>query len=182
METLQTIAARRSVRAYAPTQIEESALETILASGSAAAMGMAAFDRLHMAVVQDKDLMARLNEDIKAFFAKRMPGRGGSDCLMGAPTIVLISCKDPENTPMPGMHYINAGCVAENMMLAATELGLGSVVLGVAALGLADDAALIADLGIPDGFTPLFGILFGYAADGKELVKDMSMKIAVSRV
>ena len=147
-----------------------------------AAMGMAAYNRLHMAVVQSKEMIEGLSGEIAKLMAKVMPDRGAVDFTHGAPTLVVISAKEPDNCPMRGMHYINSGCVAQNMMLAAADQGVGSLVIGIAGDALAADAALKATMGIPDDFTPLFAIALGYDAEEKIVEKTMEHKICVSRV
>ena len=182
METMYAIKTRRSVRKYKAEQITDVQLYTILAAGSAAAVGMAAYDRLHMAVVQNSELLMQVNDAIAGFMAKIMPNAGKGDFIKGAPTIVVISAKEPDSSPMKGMHYINAGCVAENMMLAAVDVGLSSYVIGSAGDGIGGDAQLQHALGIPEEFTPLFAIALGYDGEEKTVEKDMTLKIAVSRV
>ena len=181
METLKTIARRRSVRAYKEDQISEEALQTILAAGGAAAMGMRSYQRLHMAVVQNKQLHARMNQNIGKMMARFAPEKANMDFTFGAPTLIVISCKEPENSPMKGMHYINSGCVVQNMMLAATQMNLGSFVLGMASDAIAQDAQLHQDMNIPEGFTTLFALCVGYDAEDKVIEKSMELTIDVSR-
>ena len=79
------------------------------------------------------------------------------------------------------MHYINSGCVAQNMMLAATELGLGSVVNGIASVGIGTNKELQKDMGIPEEYTPLFAVVLGYPMHDEVIEKEMTHKITVSR-
>lgn len=181
METMKTIVTRRSVRLYKTEQIPEEALNEILAAGSIAAMGMKAYDRLHMAVIQSEEALGKLNEGIGRLMAKVMPGRGNGNFLMGAPTVVIVSALDPDKCPMKGMHYINSGCVAENIMLAAADKGIGSVVLGIAGDVVKNDSGLKKELGIPEEFTPLFAIALGYRAD-EAPEKTLEQRITVSLV
>ena len=182
METMKAIVTRRSVRAYKAEQIAEEALDEILAAGSIAAMGMRTYDHLHMAVVQSEEALGKLSEGIGRFMAKVMPGRGNGNFLMGAPTVVIISALDPDKCPMKGMHYINSGCVAENIMLAAADKGIGSVVLGIASDVVNNDEELKKELGVPEQFTPLFAIALGYAVDEGPPEKALEQRITVSRV
>ena len=54
------------------------------------------------------------------------------------------------------------GIVGENMVLAATALGIDSVMLGAAPAAVAQDPVLTKDLGIPEGYKPMLGIFIGY--------------------
>ena len=182
METLQTIATRRSVRAYLPEQISEEALNTLLWAGGAAAMGMRSYQRLHLAVVQNAELIKRMNANIGTMMAKFAPEKANADFTFGAPTLIVVSAKEPENSPMKGMHYINAGCVVQNMMLAAVEKELGSFVLGMASDAIKNDTELKKDMRSPEEFTPLFGLCVGFDAENKVIEKSKNLMIEVSRV
>ena len=65
------------------------------------------------------------------------------------------------------------------MVLAATDLGLDTVILGGAPRMIAEDEAFMKELGIPEGFKPVLGACLGYATTD-EPAKEHS--IAVNRV
>lgn len=48
------------------------------------------------------------------------------DPLYNAPALILVSSK---KMPFPNIEFVDAGCIMQNMMLEATEQGLGSVVI-----------------------------------------------------
>ena len=79
----------------------------------------------------------------------------------GAKTMVLVSTAHTILSPQ--MEYANVGIVVENMVIAATDLGIDSVVLGGAPAIVAENDELIKSLGIPEGFKPVLGAVFGYA-------------------
>ena len=70
----------------------------------------------------------------------------------------------------------NVGIVVENMVLAATDLGIDSVILGGAPVAVAQDPELMKDLQIPEGYTPLLGVVFGYGAEDTP-VKEHTIEI-----
>ncbi|MBR2937312.1 MAG: nitroreductase family protein [Oscillospiraceae bacterium] len=160
MNTLEAIAKRKSTRSYKPEQIPEDALQTILKAGCAAPIAMARYDSLHITVVQKQELLDRINAVTADMIAQMLGERKNVD--FGAKTLILVS-----STPVhrPGTEYTNAGIVVENMVLAATDLGIDSVILGGAPGAVARDAELMKALEIPEGFTPLLGAFFGYGAD-----------------
>ena len=160
MHTLEAIAKRKSTRSYKPVQIPEGALQTILKSGCAAPIAMARYDSLHITVVQKQELLDRINAATAEMIAQTLGVRKNVD--FGAKTLILVS-----STPVhrPGTEYTNAGIVVENMVLAATDLGIDSVILGGAPGAVAQDAELMKALEIPEGFTPLLGAFFGYGAE-----------------
>lgn len=160
MHTLEAIAKRKSTRNYKPEQISEDALQTILKAGCAAPIAMARYDSLRITVVQKQELLDRINAATADMIAQTLGVRKNVD--FGAKTLILVS-----STPVhrPGTEYTNAGIVVENMVLAATDLGIDSVILGGAPGAVAQDAALMKALEIPEGFTPLLGAFFGYGAE-----------------
>ena len=157
MQTLEAIAKRKSTRSYQPKQIPEEDLQTILKAGFAAPVAMARYDSLHITVVQTQDLLDRINAAGEEAIAKLLGVRKSMD--FGAKTLILVSST---KTHRPGMEYINVGIVMENMVLAATDLGIDTVILGAAPAAVAQDAALVKALGIPEGYQPILGAAFGY--------------------
>lgn len=57
---------------------------------------------------------------------------------------------------------MNAGCAAENVTLAATALGLGSVLLAMPVRALRKEEALLDRFALPDNFQPVIAVAFGY--------------------
>ena len=174
MNTLEAIAKRKSTRSYQPKQIPEEALQTILKAACAAPVAMARYDSLHITVVQDEKLLARINEATADMMEKVLGQRKNTD--FGAKTLIFIS-----STPVhrAGMEYTNAGIIMENMVLAATDLGIDSVILGGAPGAVAQDPELMKTLQIPEGFSPLLGGFFGY---GAEETPAKEHAIAINRV
>ena len=175
MNTLDAIKNRHSTRAYQPIAIPEEALEIILRAGSAAPVAMAKYDSLHITVIQSKDVIKQINDATSDMFFRRMGVRKNTD--FGAGTLLLVST----STGMlpPEMTYANVGIVMENMILAATSLGIDSVILGGAPAVVAQNADLMKALDIPVGFTPVLGAALGYAVT-KEPPKEHV--IAVNRI
>ncbi len=174
MQTLEAIAKRKSTRNYTTEQIPEEALQTILKAGCAAPIAMARYDSLHITVVQNQQLLDRINAVTAELIFQTMGVRKNTD--FGAKTLIFVS-----STPIhrAGTEYTNVGIVVENMVLAATDMGIDSVILGGAPGSVAQDPELVKALGIPEGFTPLLGVVFGYGAEDTP-VKEHT--IAINRV
>ena len=174
MNTLEAIAKRKSTRNYKPEQIPEDILQTILKAGCAAPVAMARYDSLHITVVQSQDLLDRINIATAEAISKALGVRENTD--FGAKTLVFVS-----STPIhrAGTEHANVGIVMENMVLAATDLGIDSVILGAAPAAVAQDPQLMKDLKIPEGYKPLLGVFLGYGVE-EAPVKEHS--IAISRV
>ncbi len=154
MNTLDAIKARRSVRGFTDRQISDADLETILFAGGQAAVGGADFKSMKLYAVQDPELLKSIDEAS----AKRRPG---SHPLYGAPTLVVLASKE---SILPGIELTNAGCVIENMMLAATDLGIDSIYLWMSMYGINGDPDIIEKIGFPEGFTCVGTMALGYAA------------------
>jgi nitroreductase len=173
METIKAIAKRKSTRGFTPQQIPADALDTLLAAGCAAPVGMRAYDTLHLTVVQNAQLLQEISDA-----ATKASGREGS-IYYGAPTVVIISSKKPA---VPGIEYANAGCIAENILLAATDLGIANIYILGTVGGFAADPTLLAKAGIPDGFFPVSSVALGYPAEVSDDEKTLAITIGLNRV
>lgn len=96
-ETLQTIKARRSVRAYTEQQVSAEDLNLILEAATYAPSGMH-LETWHFTAIQNKEVLEELNDKIKGAFAKsddlHTRERGHSQtycCYYHAPTLVIVS-------------------------------------------------------------------------------------------
>lgn len=174
MQTLEAIATRKSTRNYKPQKISESELQTILKAACAAPVAMANYQSLHITVVENEAMIDRINAATQEMIFQMMGVRKNTD--FGAKTLIFVS-----STPIhrAGTEHANAGIVVENMVLAATDMGIDSVILGGAPAAVAQDEALMRALEIPQGYTPLLGVFFGYGAEPTE-VKEHT--ITVNRV
>lgn len=160
MNTLEAIAKRKSTREYKDVQITEEALDAILKAGFASPVAMARYDSLHITVVQSQELLDKVNAAAAEMLFKAMGQRKNTD--FGAKTLILVSSMPIHRI---GMEYINAGIVIENMVLAATSMGIDSVILGGAPSAISQDLELMKELGIPEGLSPLVGAFFGYGVN-----------------
>ena len=154
MNTLDAIKARHSTRAFTDKQISAEDLDAILFAGGQAAVGGADFKSLKIYAVQDPDLLKAIDETS----AKLRPG---SHPLYGAPTLVVLATKE---SILPNIEFTNAGCVLQNMLVAATDLGVDSIYLWMPMYGNNNDPEMIKRLGFPEGFTCVGTVALGYAA------------------
>ncbi len=159
MELFEAINKRFSNRKYLDKQVSDEDLEKILKAGMQAPVGRGKYEDMHITVIQDKDL---LNE---------ISGLTEKSVFYNAPTLVIISSKDDGH----GLDKENSACVAENMLLAATALGLGSIYLNLV-IGLIKEHKEVLDkLNLPEGFVPIVGVGLGYA-DGSH-IREHEIKI-----
>ena len=84
--------------------------------------------------------------------------------IYDAPAMIVVSAETTEDTMAVGMNTANCACAAQNMLLAATELGLGScyIVSGTLAFMVPE---VKATAGIAENMTPSCAVVIGYTED-----------------
>ena len=164
MNVQQAIETRRSIRAYEARPVEREKLEAVLRTGNQAPI----FGQFHMSVfVGPEQISAVDTAAVEGMahsgvpFLEQLAAQEGFHPLYGAASLVVLSA--PGGNDEKGFNMANVSCAAENMMLAATELGLGSCFLMGPMIAFSDPA-LRARLGLPEGYEPLIGVALGYAA------------------
>lgn len=153
MNTLDAIFSRKSVRSFcgAPTETE---LNTVLKAAYAAPVGRALYENVHLTVITNARLIGKINEAAIAFF-----NNPNMDPMHSAPVFVLVSAK--LGGPNDNVGYSNCACIVQNMTFAAVELGLGACHIWGATAALNLNPELVAELNLPEGFTPCCGMLLG---------------------
>lgn len=107
-ETLQTIKARRSVRAYMEQQVSAEDLNLILEAATYAPNGMH-LETWHFTAIQNKEVLKELNDKIKGAFAKsddphtRERGHSQTYCCYYMPPRWSLS---PTSLPNGGLLWI----------------------------------------------------------------------------
>jgi len=149
METWDAVRARRNVRQYADEPIARADLDRILDAGRRAPSA-GNWQPWDFVVVTDR---ARLVELSKVW------ARGGRHIAHSAATIAMVAA-EPEDARRRELLYYDFGQATANMMLTATDLGIGS---GHSSVGDQQQAQRL--LGFPDGYLCLFLIGLGYPAD-----------------
>ena len=156
MEFSQVLFSRRSCRRYTGEPVSDEALNTVLAAANAAPVGMGAYQTIHLTVIRSRDFLDVLSKAAGAFMKRE------DDPLYGTPMIILVSAKP--GVP-PTIEFQNTGAIIENMMLQATDLGLGSVYLMGAVAALKTRPELIGQLKLPEGFVPIAAMALGRSAE-----------------
>ncbi len=177
-ETLKIIKQRRSIRSYKDEQIKDDELQAILEAGMYApnAGGQA----WHFTVVQNRELLDRLNlaakEAARQTDMQHLRDLGNNekfDCLYGAPTLIIISGNEQVSIPLDA----DCAAAAENLLIAAESIGLGScwIFFILLAFQSPQGPELLKMLKIPDGYRLYNAAVFGYkkamaakAADRKQ--------------
>ena len=160
MNTIEAIAKRKSTRSYKPEQISEKSLAAIIKAGCAAPIALAKYDSLHITVVQDEKIIEQIFDQAQEAVFAALGVR--KNLNYGAGTLIVVSSRPAHRA---GMDYANGGIVIDNMVLAATDLGIDSCIMGAPIAPLAGNDELLGLVEIPDGFTPVLGAVFGYATE-----------------
>lgn len=165
-EVLETIKARRSVRAYLEQPVPEDDLKAILEAATYAPSGMH-YESWHFTAIQNAEKLTELNNRIKGAFAKsdepRLQERGRSEtycCYYHAPALIIVS-----NEPTQWWAGMDCACAIENMFLAAKSLGIGSCWINQLGTTCDDPEVrkFITSLGVPENHKVYGCVALGYA-------------------
>ncbi len=132
---MDIILKRRSTRKYKDEQISEELLEAIIEAGRYAPSG-GNNQTCHFIVIQNKPLLLELTALVQERLAAmeiepdmydgliraiKMCRKGGYDFIYNAPTLVVVANRRGYTNAMA-----DSAVALENMLLAATDLGVGS--------------------------------------------------------
>lgn len=156
MKTMEAILKRRSIRQFTRQSIAQEDLNTLL---RAAMMAPTARNcqEWEFVVVRDKNT-----------FQKIMHIHPYAHMLAQADCAIIV-CGNTQREHAPGYWIADCGAATQNILLAATSLGIGSVWLGVYPNEERMDG-LARILGLPESVKPLNIIALGYPAENKEEV------------
>lgn len=82
-----------------------------------------------------------------------------SDPLYHVPTLIIISTT---KAAVQHVEYFNVACIVENMLLAATNLNIGSIYLTYFLIAIRERKDLLKELAIPKGYEPISAVGLGY--------------------
>lgn len=175
-EMIEKIITRHAIRRYEPRQVEEELLEQIITAGLYAPSAGGG-QRTRIVVCRNREINERLGRLSRAMMFKNgEPGQPETyrvskdqpsilddvsikNGFYDAPTVVTIFSAR-------GYTYENAAMVAENMMLAAHFLGVGSCYIGRTDEVFATEYGmeLRREWGIEDDLVAVGNVLLGYRA------------------
>lgn len=171
MNTFEAIRARKSVRSYLNKPVEPEKIKAVVEAGYMAA-GTPMAGKVYFNAVSNPDVLAQISSGTKTIMGKsgvpmleKLAGNEAYDPLYGAPVAVVVSVDLSDDPNTQSMATQNAACAAENMLLAATDLGLGSCYLMTPTMAFnipaVHDAAKLPVLGVQ----PVAVVVFGYTND-----------------
>jgi nitroreductase len=165
---VDAIEARRSIRAYKDTPVEREKLQLLAECGVKAPSAMNR-QEWELRIVDSKEWI----DNCTATYMKVVEGTGKADYMKGpnfknifrnAPAVIFVAA--PEGL----FAGENVGCLAQNVMLAATELGLGSCFLGSVQMMFAEPemAHYTESLGFSEGYKMRYALAVGYPDESPE--------------
>jgi FMN reductase [NAD(P)H] len=171
MNISEAISKRKSVRAYEDKPVLLDDVEKIVEAGRWAPNA----GPFQISVVRNPGLRQRINDrTLDAMhrspndFLRQRASLPGYEPLYGAPVLILLS--GPADLPHSPR---NTSLAAENMLLQATGLGLGSCYLFSPTLALNGESNrdLAREAGIPDGYAVQCAVVVGYAASENKFTR-----------
>lgn len=162
---VETIMSRRSIRSYKPEQITAEQLDTIVKCGinAPSALNRQSWE---VRVIQNADLLSRINSSfVEKAKGKKLQGSAaraqepGFSVFHGAPTLIIVG-KDKSNP----YSAVDCGLLAQNILLSAESMNIGTCTIGNMASILNDPDAkdFLKEINMPDTHEVVFGIAVGY--------------------
>lgn len=168
MSIMEAIYKRCSVRSYSPERLDETTIRTLLTAAVRAPTAVH-LEPWAFAIPQDTSVLKRLSDRAKPLFLEEVQrahlDRGGHmldifaspdfNMFYNAGTLIIICGK-----PMGPFVVADCWLAAENLILAACSMGLGTCVIGSAVPAL-NTPDIKAEFGIPDELTAIAPIIVG---------------------
>jgi len=164
-EILKIIKNRRSIHQFKKNQVGDAELQTIMEAAVCAPNAMNQ-QKWHFAVVQNKEMLDRIISVIKENMMKSGVEFLASRAKLpeftpfyGAPTVVFVSADDRAQ-----FTKTDGALAAENIVLAAASLGIGSNIQTSPGFLFASEKGNVIkkELGIPDHYSYVCNITLGY--------------------
>lgn len=159
---MEVIDIRRSVREFSDKKIEKEVIDKIIHAG---VMAPSAKNQQpwEFIVIDDKNILNKLSETLSPLYAKSM--------------VTIVLCMRKENLKSPTRREQDMSACMQNMMLEATNLGVGSCWIGT----YPDPERmnpLIEILNIPANIDPFCGLVLGYPKNA-DAFKEVERKAIV---
>ena len=175
MNTIQTIKTRKSPESFNAKTINTSDLKTIVEAGNYAPI----FGKIQITVVTDVELLNTINDVALNMmknsgneFLEKTANIPGYHAVRHATAFVILSASGGND--QMGFNMANVSCAAENIQLAATELGIGSRFMMGPIMALTQESVK-SKLDLPENYQPLVAVALGYVDEEfSERTKEMN--------
>jgi nitroreductase len=165
---LEAIKSRRAIRSYEDKPVPDSAIQTMLEAATYAPSAIN-IQPWKFTIITNKTEMKRLSDIAKPALIRALPDVGDEglvglkkrlsdpqfNIFYNAPLLIFVSGAKSTYA------VYDCSMAAQNMMLAAYSLGIGSCWIGTA-VSTANSPKVKADLGVPEDHEVHAAIIFGY--------------------
>ena len=160
MNTLDAIFTRKSTRKFADKPISEADIRTVLTAGMSGPSAVNARPYAFI-IATDKKVLGKMAD---------ANGRAAEPCRHAAFAVLVCGDTDKAFKMAPDFWNIDCSIACQNMILAAHELGIGSVWLGTWPME-ANQKNQKELFDLPENIKPHSLIAFGYPEEGAEFPK-----------
>ncbi|MDY0344960.1 MAG: nitroreductase family protein [Bacilli bacterium] len=162
MKILEAIEKRQSIREFTEELVNEEHQKIILDAAYNAPIGRAAYHRYELVIINQKEKIEILaNLIIDAASLLKHP-------FFHAPLVIFVTGKSNRER----LDGCDTGCLIENMMLAATSLGLGSCFLYTISEIMNGQPKLLDTLKLSDEYRVMSAVVIGHPKQ-----KDLTNKV-----
>jgi nitroreductase len=179
----ENIYLRRSVRDYKPNDVPDEIIKELIRAGTYAPFSPYPTRQQprRFVVIKNREMMDRLSERAKKLW---LDMGTNSDSEIKRPENIMKALKMPEFNifynatvlvfifAMPHAytsHEYDCAAAAENMLIAARSLGIGSCWIGLG-MPLDSDQNTLAELDVPEGYRLMMPLIFGYPVKDTQTV------------
>ncbi len=172
-EVFKAIYQRRSIRNFRPDAVPDDAIKEIIRAGTFAPTAMNA-QPWRFVVIRNREMIMKLSDKAKDLWVEQsknmqsielqrladMVSRPNFSLFYNAPLLIMIFADSRGFMPQ-----VDCAMAAENMMLAAWSLGLGSCYIGLAQ-PLERVTGIMKELGVSEKHRLVASLILGFPADG----------------
>lgn len=173
-EVLRAVYQRRSVRNYRLDAVPDDAIKEIIRAGTFAPSAMNS-QPWRFVVIRNRETIKKLSDKAKELWVEQsknmqslelqrladMISRPNYNLFYNAPLLIMIFADTSGFMPQ-----VDCSLAAENMMLAAWSLGLGSCYIGLAQ-PLERVTSMMKELGVSEKYRLVSSLIFGFPAGGE---------------
>lgn len=177
----ENIYLRRSVRAYKPNDVPDDIIRELIKAGTYAPYSPypTRDQPRRFVVIKNREMIDRLSERAKKLWLDAGTSSGPESKLpenlmkalkmpefnifYKAPVLILMFAMPDTHTS----HEYDCAAAAENMLIAARSLGIGSCWIGFG-MPLGSNQNTLAELDVPEGYRLMVPLIFGYPVKDSE--------------
>ena len=134
MELQEAISKQRAVKQFLAKKVENEKIDIIVRAGNDCAVAVKV--NIHITVITKESVLDFIEEKARGLWLKsevetfrKLAADGRNSPTCNAPALIMLSAPDSDSSMLQRLAASNCACAAQNMLLTATELGLGSCLL-----------------------------------------------------